>query len=799
MNATRFRFARCLSAAAITTLLLFIVSHSAHASPGDVDPSFALAGKAVNGLTQLSETLALGIQADGKIIAVGNMGNSQRSFLVTRYNVDGSLDTSFGNGGNVITSFSAGASSANAVAIQADGKIVVAGYAGDLFAIARYNPDGTLDSSFGSAGLITGRFETAHLTVVPPASSNFNQVLIDQLNTSQTTTPAPSAVNVPTVSLASSVAIQSDGKIVIAGDSFALNPQARDYALDCNFGIARYNSDGSLDETFGFSGIVLADFGSFDRAHALAIQSDGKIVVAGDSNSTGTGPYSMIVARYNSDGTLDSMFGSGGKAIPVTGSFEVSALALQPDAKIILAGTYSSAYPAYADFALARYNSDGTLDATFGSGGTSVTDFAWTNSYSHDNRAFALALQPDGKILLGGYSSSTFALARYHMDGSSDASFGNGGIAITQVSAIGSSTINFPISGSTSSFGLSASSSFFWIDVICCVSVPAGVKLDLLRVEQAFALAVQSSGKIVAGGVVDGHAALVRYHSLTTPKLSVANVGMPLPHGDFITPAPPNKGAITFNTYVGDIPQSGIGGIVSLDSAISCGTRCSAAYDAGRTVILNAVWPAGSYFVGWDGCAPVSGGGCAITMNQDAVILAKFEPDLPITLDASILPDGEMGLGYDTPSGIGGGRLPISAKVVSGKMPSGLSFNGRKLSGTPLSAGKSKFTVKFTDATGFTVTKTFNLNIYKPLNISNATLKSSRISKNYSGALKVSGGKAPYTWSILSGNLPDGLRIDESTGKITGVPTSAGTYSFTVRVTDSLGQQFDRNLTLTAN
>jgi uncharacterized delta-60 repeat protein len=763
MNATRFRFARYFSATAISTLLLLAtIRDSALASPGDVDPSFGFAGKSITDVQQAAdETLAIAIQTDGKIIAVGNV-QSPRSFLISRHNPDGSLDISFGNAGKVITNFSAGSSSANAVAIQSDGKIVVAGYAGELFALARYNSDGTLDQNFGSAGLVTARFEP------------------DRLDT---------------LSLPSSVAIQSDGEIVIAGDSFVLNPLARDYALDCNFGIARYNSDGSQDETFGIAGIVISDFGSFDRARALAIQSDGKLVVAGDSNSTGTGPYTMILVRYNSDGTLDPTFGVTGRVVPVTGSFEVSALALQADAKIVVAGTYTSASPAYADFALARYNSDGTLDESFAVGGQGVTDFVWTYSGSRDNRAFALALQPDGKILLGGYSSSTFALARYNGEGSLDGTFGNSGMAITQVSALGSSTINFPVAGSTSSSSDGSFSVGSTIS-ICCYSVPAGVRLDLLRVEQAFALGVQPGGKIIAGGVVDGHAALVRYHWVTTPKLSVANVGMTIPHGDFITFRPPN-GFMT-SIYIGNIPQTGIGGIVSLDSAISCGARCSAAYDAGSTVILNAVWPAGSYFVGWDGCAPVSGGGCAITMNQDATVFAKFEPDLPFTADASILPDGEMGLGYDTPSGISGGRLPISTRVISGKMPSGLSFRGRKLSGTPLSAGKSKFTVNFTDASGFTVRKSFNLTIYKPLNISTVTLKASRLTKNYSAALKVNGGKAPYTWSILSGNLPAGLHLDASTGKIAGVSAAAGTYNFTVHVTDSVGQQFDRILTLIA-
>jgi len=599
MNATKSRFARRIIGTSVISILFLLASlpHVALASPGDVDPSFGFAGKSVTDTQRTvdeilaqqaaDEILAIAIQTDGKIIAVGNVQNP-RSFLISRHNADGSLDASFGSGGKVITSGSSGLisfpptpnafaapCSANAVTLQRDGKIVVAGSAGDLFALARYNSDGTLDSTFGSAGLVSARFE--------PGRSD-------------------------TVSLASSVAIQSDGKIVITGDSFVLNPLARDYALDSNFGIARYNSDGTPDETFGVAGFVTADFGSFDRAHALAIQSDGKIVVAGDSTSNGKAPYTLILIRYNSDGALDNTFGNGGRALPVVGSFQVSALALQPDAKIVVAGTYTGASPSYADFALARYNSDGTLDASFGVAGQSVTDFAWGYSGSRDNGAFAVALQPDGKILLGGYSDSYFALARYNGDGGLDETFGNAGIAITQVSAIGFSTINFPIAGSTGSgagiiiIGVGGGGCC----VGCCVSAPAGVKLSLLRVEQAFALALQNDGKIIAGGIVDEHAALVRYHGLTTPKLTVGNVGVTIPHGDFITPAPPNASTIMMPIYVGNVPQTGVGGIVSLDHAISCGTRCSAAYDPGSAVILNAVWPVGSYFVGWDGCAPVA-------------------------------------------------------------------------------------------------------------------------------------------------------------------------------------------------
>jgi len=183
-------------------------------------------------------------------------------------------------------------------------------------------------------------------------------------------------------------------------------------------------------------------------------------------------------------------------------------------------------------------------------------------------------------------------------------------------------------------------------------------------------------------------------------------------------------------------------------------------------------------------------------MNQDTHVIATFEPDLPLALDATILPDAEVGVSYAKPLGITGGRLPISAKVISGKMPQGLSFNGRKISGTPVKAGKFTFKAEFTDALGFPAQKSFTLTILKPLNISTATLKTGHRQKTYTTTLKVNGGKAPYLWSVLSGNLPAAVTLDDATGQITGVSAAPGTYEFTIRVTDSLGQTSDKTFTL---
>ena len=209
-------------------------------------------------------------------------------------------------------------------------------------------------------------------------------------------------------SAASDLALQSDGKFIAVGS--VGQGSSRDFAL------ARYNSDGSLDTSFGSGGTVTTHFfGSSDQALAVALQSDGKIIAVGQAVQS-DGDDDFALARYNSDGSLDTSFGTGGK---VTTDFfsqndQAFAVALQSDGKIIAAGS------TFLDFALARYNSDGSLDATFGSGGKVTTDFAFSD------QAFAVALQSDGKIIAAGFANqgrrdiNDFALARYNSDGSLD-------------------------------------------------------------------------------------------------------------------------------------------------------------------------------------------------------------------------------------------------------------------------------------------------------------------------------------------------------------------------------------------
>jgi uncharacterized delta-60 repeat protein len=291
----------------------------------------------------------------------------------------GDLDATFGTGGKVTTDFGPGSNSAAAVAIQADSKTVAAGSSGSgHFALGRYKTDGSLDASFGIGGKVTtdvgGFFEAA-----------------------------------------SAVAIQANGKIIAAGGTAP-------GGFCCQFALVRYNSDGSLDMSFGSGGKVTTFFGGIATASSVAIQADGKIIAAGSKfDPFGTG---FALARYNSDGSLDTSFGSAGKVITSFGgaSDGVTGVATQVDGKVVATGGGGPGN----DFLAARYNSDGSLDTSFGSGGKVTTDFGGFDG------ANAVSIQADGKIVAAGVGGSRFALARYNADGSLDTSFGGGGKVTTQ-------------------------------------------------------------------------------------------------------------------------------------------------------------------------------------------------------------------------------------------------------------------------------------------------------------------------------------------------------------------------------
>jgi len=380
------------SSAALICLLFATIP--LEATDGDLDNSFGTGGKVTTDIGSGSdEGYGLVIQSDGKILMVGSSFNGTDSdFAVTRYEVDGDLDPTFGIGGKVVTDFSGQNDYARAIAIQTDGKIVVAGYTAGLdnddFALARYTTTGGLDSGFGTGG----------------------RVITDFGNEDNS---------------AEALAIQQDGKIVIAGESSG--PTSDD------FGVARYNTNGTPDTSFSGDGLATTEFdGNKDEAHAVAIQIDGKIVAAGVANRDVSGDFAL--ARYNTNGSPDTLFGTNGHLTTdfASGADEAYALAIQTDSMILVAGKATGAITNF-DFAMVRYDANGAPDALFGTGGKVTTDFG-----SGKDEVYSMDLQDDGKIVLAGEATvagdESFALARYTTGGILDGTFGTGGVVFTDFS-----------------------------------------------------------------------------------------------------------------------------------------------------------------------------------------------------------------------------------------------------------------------------------------------------------------------------------------------------------------------------
>jgi uncharacterized delta-60 repeat protein len=355
---------------------------SAQAAPGDLDPSFGSGGLATADFGGRGDFgLAVALQPDGKIVSVGNSSTSSPfslAFALSRHNPDGTLDPTFGNGGTVLTSFGTANSAGSDVAIQPDGRIVAVGFAGGDFGVARYLPDGALDTGFGTGGLVTTDF------------GGFDQ--------------------------ANGVALQPDGKIVVVGP------------LQGAVGVARYNPNGSLDTAFGTSGKVVTDATpSFDGAFDVAVAATGAIVVGGGTGLAPLGTSDFLILRYRPDGSLDPSFGTGGIVTTDFGGGDIAfAIGLAAGGKITTAG--GTNVNDAGDFAVAQYNTDGSPDVGFGSGGVLTTD---VTSGSHDTGNGVVVLA-DGRVAVAGISgsapgSTVFALVRYSAAGAVDTTFGSGG------------------------------------------------------------------------------------------------------------------------------------------------------------------------------------------------------------------------------------------------------------------------------------------------------------------------------------------------------------------------------------
>ena len=404
-------WARAYKLPLVTALLAGSATVLLIAAAGDVDQTFGTLGQVkTHFYSGFDAASAVAVQSDGKIVAAGfaDDANFVPRLAVARYDANGNLDPAFGSGGKVTIDVGIVSNVRVDLAIDTGGRIVVAGtvtrdpFLPSDFGVARLTPGGALDATFGVGGAVTT--DIAGFT--------------DEAN---------------------SVAIQSDGKIVVAGT-------ARSSALfgAADFAVVRYNADGSLDSSFDTDGKVITDFFGFDdQGNGVAIQSDGRIVVAGTAKpANDTSDFGVV--RYDANGTLDTTFDGDGKALTDIAADwdEANAVAIQPgDGKLVVVGgaIVPNAIGWFHDFALVRYDTNGGLDAGFGAGGKVITDFSSGNDMGVD-----VVIAGDGRIIAAGWVADPadvellidFGVARYESTGALDATFGAGGTVITDLGHI---------------------------------------------------------------------------------------------------------------------------------------------------------------------------------------------------------------------------------------------------------------------------------------------------------------------------------------------------------------------------
>jgi uncharacterized delta-60 repeat protein len=355
--------------------------------PGPRDPSFSGDGIVTKDVGPDDHASDVVVQSNGKIVVGGYSGDTgDHVFALARIRANGSTDPSFGTGGVVTTAIGADAEGRALVLMQPGDAIVLAGdseHGGDRdFTLMRSDGNGHIDPTFGVGGVVT--------TAIGPGDD-----------------------------MCHAVALQ-DSKLVAAGASYN--------GSDFDFALVRYHPDGSLDTTFGHGGIVTTPIGSrSDIGYGLAVQPDGKLVVVGYSEVNREGDFAL--ARYESDGELDVAFGNGGVVTTSIGpSYDRAYAVALAGEKIVVAGY--ALVGGTGDFAVVRYNSDGSLDTTFGTGGAVTTDFGGgSNDWAYD-----LAIdQTQGIVVAGENAGYYFALVRYTPFGTPDVSFGQGGKINTDI------------------------------------------------------------------------------------------------------------------------------------------------------------------------------------------------------------------------------------------------------------------------------------------------------------------------------------------------------------------------------
>jgi uncharacterized delta-60 repeat protein len=393
MNTNSFFGKRFLAFLTLGVVVALLSAPNALARSGWLDTTFGTNGVVTADLGSDADAgRQIVLQTDGKIILAGYShvepndpddpyDSGSWIILISRYNSDGSPDTTFGINGKITVDNAS--FSGSKVALQSDGKLIVGGKSGEEFAVIRYNSDGSLDTTFGTNGM--GVFDWS-----------YDEIRQDF----------------------SDMTIQPNGKIVIVGDNSVAQANYTDFVF------ARFNSDGTSD----ISDLIYSQGTRYNSAEAVAIQSDGKIVISGYMQDD-DGHNHLSLIRLKSDGTLDkSAFGKNGLVdILISGYFQNSggALTLQSDGKIVVAGGEYVDHYTNENLVITRFNKNGTLDKTFNKTGIVRTDFG-AQEEGRD-----VHLQADGKILVVGTSSTfdsdSLLIVRYNKDGSLDKTFGDNG------------------------------------------------------------------------------------------------------------------------------------------------------------------------------------------------------------------------------------------------------------------------------------------------------------------------------------------------------------------------------------
>ncbi len=525
---------------------------------------------------------ALALQPNGKILVAGSSSSGTDGDCVTvRLNPDGTRDTSFNADGiSIIQGAAGGDDSGNAVAVQFDGKILVAGEVSngrntDLL-VLRYTPEGILDSSFNGDGIFTfsskaktvdaatalalqrnGRIVVAGQT----GRGNAGDLLVLRYKTDGTLDRSFSSDGIAVYSGAAggedmgrAVAIQDDGKAVVVGQT--------SNGANSDLLVLRYTTDGTLDTLFSGDGVVVyngtAD--SEDMGRAVAIQDDGKIVVVGQT-SNGTN-NNLLVLRYTSSGSLDTTFGTGG-VVSFGGSGNESgrSVVIQPNGMIVVAGVRSNGTD--TDLLVLRYTESGSLDTTFGTGGEVTYDSG------NADVAKAVALQPDGKIVVAGSSSNgsknTVLLTRFSSGGTLDTSFSGDGIVRFNSGAAGDDSGNAVAVQSDNKIVVAGAANGSDVLLLryredgtpdASFSGNGVVRFDgsADTSDAGNALALQPDGKIVVAGSSDNDLLVLRYIGQKVSVLSpqggeVFEAGSPIPF-DITWSAPPKAVFFTLELSV---------------------------------------------------------------------------------------------------------------------------------------------------------------------------------------------------------------------------------------------------------